>query len=80
LAFLKPETLTCGTCGFSDEIVWIVGVGPKRGDGPGGAAYVRPKKTGRWVLTTSKTVPDWTGTVHCPDCGGLARERPAPVH
>ncbi len=68
MAYLDSQTLTCDACGQSGEVTWIKGVGPTPGDGPNGATYISLRDAGIFSATTTETVPDWQGTIHCP-CG-----------
>jgi len=66
MAYLKPTTLTCPECDFTDEIRVVVGVGPnsEKGDTP----YRRSQNAGGFVKGTNEGgSPD--GTLRCPNDG-----------
>jgi hypothetical protein len=66
MAYLKPTSLTCPECDFTDEIRVVVGVGPSsaKGDTP----YRRSQNAGGFVKGTRE---DGTrdGTLRCPNDG-----------
>ena len=75
MAFLKPQTLTCKSCGKAGEITSIVGVGPgsTKAEGP---AYKTLKKAGPWREETEQKRPFWAGKLICPDCGDCVKQVP----
>ena len=74
MAYLKPQTLTCKSCGKTGEIVWIVGVGPNTGKK--GPAYKTLKKSGPWREEALQKRPFWAGKLICPDCGECVKQVP----
>lgn len=76
MAFLKPQTLTCVSCGKAEPITWVVGIGPNTsaGDGP---TYKTLKGSGPWVVDETSRHPFWVGRLTCPDCGTIVLECPA---
>ena len=68
MAYLKPTSLTCPDCDFSDEIRIVVGVGPRSEEGD--TPYRRYQSSGAFVKGTHED-GSADGTLRCPNDGTI---------